>query len=81
MYHSENEKIYHSNFAWYVERCSSVDINPESYHLTASELINQLLYINFLSFECRTLFSSVARYQSKVISFNSFRTYKSATLH
>ena len=43
-------------------------IDPKSYHLTAFELINQLPYINFPSFECRfflkdlksTLSSSVA---------------------
>ena len=49
--HSENEWIYHPNFVWYVERSSSRDINPTSYHLTAFELINQLLYINFPSLE------------------------------
>ena len=46
-----------------------MDLNPKSYHLTAFELINQLPYINFPSFECRffkkkdlksTLSSSVA---------------------
>ena len=45
-----------------------MDINPKSYHLTVFELINQLPYINFPSFECRffkkdlnsTLSSSVA---------------------
>ena len=36
---------------WYVKRSSSGDINPASYHLTAFELMNQLLYINFLSLE------------------------------
>ena len=46
-YHFENKEIYHPNFAWYVKRSSSVDINPKSYHLTAFELINQLAYINF----------------------------------
>ena len=51
-YHSENEEIYHPNFAWYVERSSSVDTSPKSYHLTAFELINQLPYINFPTFEC-----------------------------
>ena len=30
-----------------------MDIDPKSYHLTAFELINQLLYINFPSFGCR----------------------------
>ena len=45
--HSENELIYHPN--WYVGRSSSGNINPASYHLTALQLINQLLYINFLS--------------------------------
>ena len=34
MNHSENEQIYHPNFVWYVERSSSGDINPMSYHLT-----------------------------------------------
>ena len=41
-YHSENEEIYHPNFAWHIEKSSSVDINPKSYHLTAFKLINQL---------------------------------------
>ena len=40
MCHSENDEIYHPSFAWYVERSSSVDINPESYHLTAFKSIN-----------------------------------------
>ena len=43
--HSENKQIYHPNFAWYVERSSSGDINPTSNHLIAFELVNQLLYI------------------------------------
>ena len=30
------------------------DINLKSYHLTAFEQINQLLHINFPSFECRS---------------------------
>ena len=47
--HSENEQIYHPNFVWYVERSSSGDINPASCHLSAFELMNQLLYINFPS--------------------------------
>ena len=51
MNHSENEQIYHPNFAWYPETSSSRDINPMLYHLTAFELINQLLYINFPSLE------------------------------
>ena len=51
MNHSENEKIYYPNFVWYVERSSSGDINPMSYHLKDFELINQLLYINFPSLE------------------------------
>ena len=34
-----------------VERSSSKDFSPISYHLTAFELINQLLYINFPSLE------------------------------
>ena len=41
--------------SWYVEKSSSVDISPKSYHLTDSKLINQLPYINFPSFECRFL--------------------------
>ena len=45
--HSENEQIYHPNFVCYAERSSSVDINAASYHLTAFQLINQLLYITF----------------------------------
>ena len=49
--HSENEQIYHPNFVWYVETSSSGDINPMSYHLTAFELTNQLLCINFPSHE------------------------------
>ena len=49
--HSENEQIYHPNFVWYVETSASGDINPMSYHLTAFELTNQLLYMNFPSLE------------------------------
>ena len=49
--HSENEQIYHPNFVWYVETSSSGDTNPTSCHLTAFELTNQLLYINFPSLE------------------------------
>ena len=49
--HSENEQIYHPNFVWHVETSSSEDINPMSYHLTAFELTNQLLYMNFPSLE------------------------------
>ena len=30
-----------------------MDVNPKSCHLPAFELINQLPYINFPSFECR----------------------------
>ena len=52
--HYENEQLYHPNFVWYVERSSLVDISPKSCHLTSFELINQLLYINFPSFECRS---------------------------
>ena len=55
MHHSENEEIYHPNFACYVERSSSMDINPKSYYLTAFELINQPHYITFPSFECSLL--------------------------
>ena len=51
MNHSKNEWIYHPYFVWYVERSSSGDINPMSYHLAAFELINQRLYVNFLSLE------------------------------
>ena len=29
-----------------------MDTSPKSYHLTAFELINQLPYINFPTFEC-----------------------------
>ena len=47
----EDEQIYHPNFVWYVETSSSADINPMSYHLTAFELTNQLLYTNFPSLE------------------------------
>ena len=63
------KRTYHSGkFAWYVEKNSAVDVSPKSYHLTAFEMINQLPYINFPSFECRffkkdlksTLSSSVA---------------------
>ena len=32
-----------------------MNINPKSYHLTTFELMNQLPYINFSSFECRFL--------------------------
>ena len=49
--HSENEQIYHPNFVWYVEMSSSEDINLMSYHLTAFELTNQLLCMNFPSLE------------------------------
>ena len=49
--HTENEQIYHPNFVWFVETSSSGDINLMSYHLTAFELTNQLLYINFPSLE------------------------------
>ena len=53
MDHSENEQIYHLNIVWYVEMRSSGDINPVSYHVTAFELTNQLLYLNFPSLECK----------------------------
>ena len=49
--HSENEKIYHPNFVWYVERSSSGDVNPMSYHLASFKLLNQPLYVNFPSLE------------------------------
>ena len=49
--HSENENIYHPNFVRYVEASSSEDINLMSCHLTAFELINQLLFMNFPSLE------------------------------
>ena len=49
MNHSENKQIYHPNFVWYVEMSSSEDINPMSCHLTAFELTNQLLCMNFPS--------------------------------
>ena len=51
MDHSENEQIYHPNIVWYVETRSSGDISPMSYHVTAFELTNQLLYLNFPSLE------------------------------
>ena len=64
----KTNRIYHPNFVWYVEKSTSGDINPTSYHLTAFELINQPLYMNFLSLEGKiflkdlksTLLSSVA---------------------
>ena len=49
--HSENEQIYDPNFVWCIETSSSGDINPMSYHLTAFELTNQLLYMNSPSLE------------------------------
>ena len=52
---NENESICYPKSALYAERSSSADINPKSYHLTAFELINPLLCINFLSFECKIL--------------------------
>ena len=66
--HYENEQIYHPNFVSYVETSSSGDINPMSYHLTAFEVTNQLLYMKFASLERKifqkdlksTLRSSVA---------------------
>ena len=51
MDHSEKKQIYHPNIFWYVETRSSGDINPMSYYLTAFELTNQLLYLNFPSLE------------------------------
>ena len=51
--HSENEQVYHPNFVWYVGTSSSGDMNPMSYHLTAFELTNQLLYTNFPGVECK----------------------------
>ena len=53
--YSENEQIYHPNFVRYVETSSSGDINPMSYRLTAFELTNHLLYINFPSLEHKIL--------------------------
>ena len=66
--YSENEQIYYPNFVCYVETRLSGNIDPMSYHLTAFELRNQLLYMNFPSLERRifqkdlksTLPSSVA---------------------
>ena len=55
--YSENEQIYHPNFVWYVETSSSGDINPMSCHLTAFDITNQLLYMNFPSLE-RKIFQS-----------------------
>ena len=40
-------------FVMYAEGSSSADINPKSYHLTASEQLNPLLYLTFPSFECK----------------------------
>ena len=51
MDHSKNEQIYHLNIVWYVETHSTGDINPMSYYVTAFELTNQLLYLNFPSLE------------------------------
>ena len=53
MDHSGNEQIYHPNIVWYVETRSSGDINPMSYYLIVFELMNQLLYLNFPSLECK----------------------------
>ena len=52
-------EIYHPNFVWYVETSSSRDINPMSYHLTAFELTNQLLYMNFPSLERNIFFRKI----------------------
>ena len=52
MYIPENEQVYHPDFAQYVERNLSADINPNSYHSTAFEVTNPLLYIYFPSFGC-----------------------------
>ena len=49
--HSENERIYHPNFVWYVETSSAGDINLMSDHLIAFELTNQLLCMDFPSLE------------------------------
>ena len=59
--HSENESISHPNVAWYVERNSSRDINPMSYHLLAFELINQPLHINFPSLERKIFLKDLSR--------------------
>ena len=56
MYNSDNEKIYYPRFALYTERSSPADANRKSYHLTAFELINPLLYVNFQNFECTIFF-------------------------
>ena len=71
MYHSEKEEIHHPNFAWYVERSSSVDINPKSYHLTAFELINQLPYINFPSSECRFFYKDLKLHCRRLLRCDS----------
>ena len=44
---NENEQICDPNFVWYVETSSAGDINLMSYHLTAFDLTDQLLYIIF----------------------------------
>ena len=54
MYNSYNKNIYHPKLACYADRSSTLaDINRQSYHLIAFELINPLLYIYFPSSECR----------------------------
>ena len=50
-----NEQIYHPSFVWYVGTSSSGDISPTSYHLTAFELTNQLLCMNFPNVERKIL--------------------------
>ena len=51
--HSEKEHICHPKFVWYVERSSSADINPKSYHLISFKLVNPLIYIHFPNFESK----------------------------
>ena len=48
--------ISHNSFVWYVETSSSGDTNQISYYLTAFELTNQLLYMNFPSLERSKIF-------------------------
>ena len=43
----------HSQVNVHIVGIESGDINPTSYHLTALQLINQLLYIKFPSLECK----------------------------
>ena len=52
MHNFDSQNIYYLKFAQCAERSSSADINPKSYHLIASELIDPPFYIYFPGFEC-----------------------------